>query len=78
LDLRGLNLEEAILRVDKHLDDALLAGLDTIEIIHGKGTGKLRSGLHLYLQDKKEISGYRLGGEGEGGSGVTIVRLSRT
>ncbi|MGI6319021.1 MAG: endonuclease MutS2 [Firmicutes bacterium] len=78
LDLRGLNLEEAILRVDKHLDDALLAGLDTVEIIHGKGTGKLRSGLHLYLQDKKEISGYCLGGEGEGGSGVTIVRLSRT
>jgi DNA mismatch repair protein MutS2 len=78
LDLRGLNLEEAILRVDKHLDDALLAGLDTVEIIHGKGTGKLRSGLHLYLQDKNEISGYRLGGEGEGGSGVTIVRLVRS
>lgn len=77
LDLRGLNLEEAILRVDKHLDDALLAGLDTIEIIHGKGTGKLRSGLHHYLRDKKEISGYRLGGEGEGGSGVTIVRMNR-
>ena len=77
LDLRGLNLEEAILRVDKHLDDALLAGLDTIEIIHGKGTGKLRSGLHHYLRDKKEISSYRLGGEGEGGSGVTIVRMNR-
>ena len=72
LDLRGLNLEEAILRVDKHLDDALLAGLDTVEIIHGKGTGKLRSDLHLYLQDKKR-SAVIVWAVKVRGSGVTIV-----
>ena len=77
IDLRGLTLEEAILRVDKHLDDSILANLNEIEIIHGKGTGRLRQGLHLYLAEKEEVANYRLGGEGEGGSGVTIVRLQK-
>lgn len=75
LDLRGLNLEEAIAKVEKHLDDSILAGRDQIEIIHGKGTGKLRRGLHRYLEEKAGFLHYRLGGEGEGGSGVTIVDL---
>lgn len=75
IDLRGLTLEEAVLRVEKHLDDSILANLNEIEIIHGKGTGKLRRGLHHYLAEKEEVVNYRLGGEGEGGSGVTIVQL---
>jgi len=77
LDLRGLTLDEAIIRVEKHLDDSILANLDKIEIIHGKGTGKLRSGLHHYLQSKEQVESFRLGLEGEGGSGVTIVKLKR-
>ncbi len=75
IDLRGLTLAEAVLRVEKHLDDSILANLSEMEIIHGKGSGKLRQGLHLYLADKEGVVSFRLGGEGEGGSGVTIVRL---
>lgn len=75
LDLRGLTLEEAILKVDKYLDDAILAGLDKVVIIHGKGSGKLRQGLHRYFQGKGNIKSFRPGGEGEGGSGVTVVEL---
>jgi DNA mismatch repair protein MutS2 len=77
LDLRGLTLDEAIFRVEKHMDDSILANLDKIEIIHGKGTGKLRSGLHHYLQSKEQVESFRLGLEGEGGSGVTIVKLKK-
>ena len=75
IDLRGLNLEEAIIKVEKHLDDSTLAGLEQLVIIHGKGTGRLREGLHRYLQDKNNIKSFRPGGEGEGGSGVTVVQL---
>ena len=78
LDLRGLNLEEAIIKVEKHLDDAILAGLERIDLIHGKGTGRLRSGLQEYLQGRKDLQSYRLGDQGEGGSGVTIVNLKKT
>lgn len=77
LDLRGLTLEEALYKVDKHLDDSILANLNEIEIIHGKGTGALRRGIHVYLADKELVANYRLGGEGEGGSGVTIVQLEK-
>ena len=77
LDLRGLTLDEAIFRVEKHMDDSILANLDKIELIHGKGTGKLRSGLHHYLQSKEQVESFRLGLEGEGGSGVTIVKLKK-
>ncbi len=75
IDLRGLNLEEAVFKVEKHLDDSILAGLEQLIIIHGKGTGRLREGLHRYLQDKQNIKSFRSGGEGEGGSGVTVVQL---
>ena len=72
-----MTLEEAIYKVDKHLDDSILANLNEIEIIHGKGTGRLRRGIHLYLAEKELVANYRLGGEGEGGSGVTIVQLGK-
>lgn len=78
LDLRGLTLEEAIIRLEKHMDDSILANLDSIEIIHGKGTGKLRRGLHHYLENKEQVESFRLGLDGEGGSGVTIVKLKKT
>lgn len=75
LDLRGLSLEEAVFKVEKHLDDSILAGLDKVLIIHGKGSGKLRQGLHRYFLEKNNIKSFRPGGEGEGGSGVTVVEL---
>lgn len=75
LDLRGHNIEEAIQETDKYLDDAVLAGLQQVSLIHGKGTGALRSGLHRYLQTNPYVKKYRLGGQGEGGSGATVVQL---
>jgi len=77
LDLRGMTLEEAVLKLDKYLDDALLTGLDTFDIIHGKGTGRLRQGVHHYLKNLNQVAAFRLGGEGEGGSGATIVQLRK-
>jgi len=74
-DLRGLTLDEAILEVDKYLDEAVLAGLNEVSLIHGKGTGALRRGLNEYLKTHPQVAGFRLGGEGEGGSGVTVVSL---
>lgn len=75
VDLRGLTLEDAVIKVDKHLDDSILAGLEQLVIIHGKGSGRLREGLQTYLQGKEMIKSIRPGLEGEGGSGVTIVTM---
>lgn len=75
LDLRGARYEEARERTDKYLDDAYLAGLRQVEIIHGKGTGALREGIHDLLKLHHHVQEYRLGAEGEGGMGVTIVTL---
>lgn len=74
-DLRGRTLDEAILEVDKYLDEAVLAGLHEVSLIHGKGTGALRRGLNEYLKTHPQVVSFRLGGEGEGGSGVTVVSL---
>ncbi|ARU59647.1 endonuclease MutS2 [Tumebacillus avium] len=75
LDLRGANVEEGIYAIDKKIDDALLAGLSTLHIIHGKGTGALRTGVQEYLRTHRQIKSYRYGVEGEGGNGVTVVTL---
>lgn len=75
LDLRGFNLEEALDSVDKHLDNASMAGLHEVVLIHGKGTGILRSGIHQFLKTHPHVGSYRLGKPGEGESGVTIVEL---
>ena len=75
IDLRGVTLDEAVIKLDKYLDDALLTGLESFDIIHGKGTGRLRQGIHQYLKNLKNVAGFRLGGDGEGGSGATIVYL---
>ena len=75
LDLRGHLVEEALETLGKYLDDAYLAGIAKIEIIHGKGTGALRSAVQTNLRGHPHIKNYRLGEFGEGDSGVTIVEL---
>jgi DNA mismatch repair protein MutS2 len=75
LDLRGERYEEAIHKVEKYIDDALLAGYPRVSIIHGKGTGALRQGVQEYLKSHRSVKRTRLGDAGEGGTGVTIVEL---
>ncbi|MCK9910170.1 Smr/MutS family protein, partial [Microbacteriaceae bacterium K1510] len=75
LDLRGYNVEDGIREIDQYLDEALLAGLHSVSIIHGHGTGVLRKGVHEYLRNHRHVKSFRLGGQGEGGVGATIVEL---
>ncbi|MDQ0215449.1 DNA mismatch repair protein MutS2 [Oikeobacillus pervagus] len=75
LDLRGERYEDALLKVEKYIDDAILAGYPRVSIIHGKGTGALRKGVQQYLKNHRSVKGTRLGEAGEGGSGVTVVEL---
>ncbi len=75
LDLRGQTVEEALLEVDRFLDNAVLCGLDRVTIIHGKGTGVLRAAVHSHLKGHRQVKGFRLGVYGEGETGVTVVEL---
>ena len=74
-DVRGMMLEEAIVAVDLYLDEAVLAGLHEVSIIHGKGTGALRAGIQQHLKRHPHVKSFRLGVYGEGESGVTVVEL---
>ncbi len=75
LDLRGLMLDEAIMEVDQFLDEAFLSNLGQVYIIHGKGTGALRTGVQDFLRRHKHVKSYRLGQFGEGGAGVSVAEL---
>jgi len=75
INVIGLNVEEAISVVDKFLDDCSLAKLQTVIIVHGKGTGKLRDGIHKFLKTHSHVKSYRMGTFGEGEMGVTVVEL---
>jgi DNA mismatch repair protein MutS2 len=73
LNVIGLTVEEALADVDKHLDDCIRANLPFTRLIHGHGTGALRSAIHQYLKSNKYVESYRVGGQGEGGVGATVV-----
>lgn len=75
INLLGKTVDEAIAELDKYLDDASLAHLSSVRIVHGKGTGALRSGIHTYLRRQKHVRSFRLGAFGEGDAGVTIAEL---
>ena len=75
INLLGKTVDEAVAELDKYLDDALLSHLNTVRVVHGKGTGALRKGIHEYLRRQKHVKSYRLAEFGEGDAGVTIVEL---
>ena len=70
-----INVEEAVFVVDKFLDDCSIANLQTVRIVHGKGTGKLREGIHKFLKSNSRVKSFRVGTYGEGEMGVTVVEL---
>ena len=75
INLLGKTVDEAVAELDKYLDDAILSHLNTVRVVHGKGTGALRKGIHEYLRRQKHVKSYRLAEFGEGDAGVTIVEL---
>jgi DNA mismatch repair protein MutS2 len=74
--LRQLTVDEALLKLDKYLNDAFMAGLYRVKVIHGKGTGTIRQSARNYLAQHPLVKSYRAGAYGEGGDGVTIVELT--
>ena len=76
INLLGKTVDEAIAELDKYLDDALLSHLNSVRIVHGKGTGALRKGIHEYLRRQKHVKSFHLAEFGEGDAGVTIVEFS--
>lgn len=77
INLLGKTVDEAIAELDKYLDDAYIAHLKTVRVVHGKGTGALRKGVHNYLKRQKHVDSFRLGEFGEGDAGVTIVEFKK-
>ena len=75
INVIGMNVDEATFVIDKYLDDCAIAKLSPIRIVHGKGTGKLRDGIHKFLKTNPHVKSFRLGTFGEGEMGVTIVEL---
>jgi len=74
--LRKLTVDEALLKLDQFLNDAFMAGLYQVKVIHGKGTGTIREAARKHLDHHSLVKSYRPGAYGEGGSGVTIVELA--
>ena len=77
INLLGKTVDEAVAELDKYLDDAYLAHLPSVRIVHGKGTGALRKGVHNYLRRQKHVSNFHLAEFGEGDAGVTIVEFKK-
>ena len=77
INLIGKTVDEAISELDKYLDDAYIAHLKSVRVVHGKGTGALRTGVHNYLKRQKHVASFRLGEFGEGDAGVTIVEFKQ-
>lgn len=77
MDVRGMNFEDASYEIEKYLDDVSLSGLESVSIIHGKGTGALRSKLKSYFKKHPRVKSSRDGEFGEGGSGVTVINIKR-
>lgn len=75
LDIRGMMTEEGVMETERFIDGAMLSGLKTITVIHGKGTGALRAAIHQSLKRNPSVKSYRLGVYGEGEAGVTVVEL---
>ncbi len=76
LHLRHLTVDEALFRLDQYLNDAFMAGLPSVRIVHGKGTGTLRQAVHEVLAKHPLVKSFRPGDYGEGDYGVTIVELA--
>ena len=76
LMLRHLTVDEALFRLDQYLNDAFMAGVPSVRIVHGKGTGILRQAVHEVLAKHPLVKSFRLGDYGEGDYGVTVVELS--
>jgi len=76
-NVQGMNLDDALMEVSKYIDDAFMAGLDEVTIIHGRGEGILRQGIHKALSKYKQVKSFRKGSFGEGGDGVTVVKLKK-
>ena len=77
INLLGKTVDEAVAELDKYLDDAYIAHLKSVRVVHGKGTGALRKGIHNYLRRQKHVDSFRLGEFGEGDAGVTIVEFKK-
>lgn len=75
INVIGQNVEAAIYVIDKYLDNCVMSGISPIRIVHGKGTGKLREGIHQYLKKQSHVKSFRIGTFGEGEMGVTVVEL---
>lgn len=76
INVIGMNVDEATFVIDKYLDDCAIAKLSPVRIVHGKGTGKLREGIHKFLKTNPHVKSFRLGTFGEGEMGVTVVELT--
>ena len=77
INLLGKTVDEAVAELDKYLDDAYIAHMKSVRIVHGKGTGALRKGVHNYLKRQKHVASFRLGEFGEGDAGVTLVEFKK-
>ena len=77
INLLGQTVDEALSVLDKYLDDAYLAHLPSVRVVHGKGTGALRQGVHSFLRRSSYVESFRLGEMGEGDAGVTIVTFKK-